>query len=72
MAGPDDGILDLQHMTFDERSKVFRAYYTPHVHRPDGFYDCTIHKTYAIVILAIDEGGDEEKKAKKKERKKSY
>ena len=59
MAGPDDGILDLQRMIFDKRSKVFRAYYAPHVHRPNGFYNYTIRETYAIVSLAIDEGGDQ-------------
>ena len=56
MAGPDDGSLDLQGMTFDERSQVLRAYYVPHVHRPDGFYDCTIRDTYAIVRFDINNG----------------
>ena len=60
MAGADDGIFDPQHMTFDEKTEVFKGYYVPLVHKHDGFYNCTIHRTYAIVILSIDDGGDQE------------
>ena len=58
MAGIDEGSLDLQSMKFDERYKVFRAYYAPQVHNVD-FYELRIKETYAIVSFAINSEASE-------------